>query len=334
MNKIKTFLNNADVSRFRFWVQIFSFILFVYGGYWGITVAQNLPIFACPYNHATGGTCFLISLQHQLHTSWDNLFSARGLALLTGFGTFLLFFFFLNKAWCGFICPVGTLQDWITKFRKSIGIRFSRYEDSTFKYLKIVKYLFLVWLLLVPLAIANSFFGLPHMSHDWFPPFCTICPARVIMPLFTGDLSQLVIDFRSVPTLIMTTLGVLAAVLFFVGSFVKKRFFCLFCPMSALQYLFSKIAFLRLNKYGDKCTKCGNCYRVCDVGIKEIADDVTSKNIVMDDCMMCFKCVEACPEEGCLEVAMFKLPILKATEDGFFKRYGSAEQEEKEDEQK
>ena len=104
--------------------------------------------------------------------------------------------------------------------------------------------------------------------------------------------------------------------------------------MSALQFLFSKIAFLRLNKYGDKCTKCGNCYRVCDVGIKEIADDVISRNIVKDDCMMCFKCVEACPEDGCLEVAMFKIPILTASEDGFFKRYGEEEQKEMKDEPK
>lgn len=332
MDKIKTFINNSNVSRFRFWIQSFSFLLFVYGGYVGLSIAQNLPIFACPYNHATGGTCYLISLQHQLHSTWANLFSPRGFALLTAFGTFLLLFFFLNKAWCGFICPVGTLQDWITKLRKKLGIRFSRYEESTFKYLKVIKYVFLLWLLIVPLAIANSFFGLGQMSHDWFPPFCTICPARVIMPLFTGDISQLIIDFSSTPALILTTLGVLAAALFLVGSFVKKRFFCLFCPMSALQYLFSKIAFLRLNKYGDKCTKCGNCSRVCDVGIKEIADDVVSKNIVKDDCMMCLKCVEACPEDKCLEVVFLKIPIFTASEDGFFKRFGTSENEELKDE--
>ncbi len=331
MNKIKTYIDNANVSRFRFWVQLVTFILFVYGGYWGISISQNLPIFACPYDHATGGTCYLISLQHQLHITWANLFSWRGVAVLTSFGTFLIFFLVLNKAWCGFVCPVGTLQDWITKLRKSLGIRFSRYEDSTFKYLKVIKYIFLLWLLIVPLAIANSFFGLPQMSHDWFPPFCTICPTRVIMPLFTGDVSQLIIDFSSTPSLIMTTLGVLAAGLFLTGSFVKKRFFCLFCPMSALQYLFSKIAFLRLNKDGNKCTKCGNCYRVCDVGIKEIADDITSKNIVKDDCMLCLKCVEACPEDRCLEVTFLKFPIISATEEGFFKRYGTDNKELKDE---
>ena len=62
--------------------------------------------------------------------------------------------------------------------------------------------------------------------------------------------------------------------IFLVGSFVKKRFFCFFCPMSALQFLFSRIGLLRLIKDGDKCTRCGNCSRVCDVGIKEIAESI------------------------------------------------------------
>jgi ferredoxin len=58
------------------------------------------------------------------------------------------------------------------------------------------------------------------------------------------------------------------------------------------------------------------------VGIKEIADDVTTnKNMVKDDCMMCFKCVEACPEEGCLKVSLLNMPVFVSTETGFFKRY-------------
>jgi len=92
--------------------------------------------------------------------------------------------------------------------------------------------------------------------------------------------------------------------------------------MSALQFLFAKIGILRLVKEGSKCTRCGNCARVCDVGITEIADDITSKFIVKDDCMMCFKCVEACPEEGALDVKVFNFDIFSSTEEGFFKRYG------------
>ncbi len=331
MKKIKTYINNSNISRFRFYVQIISFILIIYGGYAYLSIGQNLPTFACPYNHATAGNCFLITLQHQLHNTWNNLFGFRGIGLLTALISFLLFFIILNKAWCGYICPLGTIQDWLTLLRKRLGIRFARYEESTFKKLKKVKYILLLWLLIAPLLIANSIFGLPKLSHDFFPPFCIICPARTTLPLFTADTSQIFIDFSSPIVLVMTSLGIIITGMFLVGSFVKKRFFCLFCPMSALHYLFSRLAILRLTKDGAKCTKCGNCFRVCDVNIVEIADDIFHKNIVQDDCMMCFKCVEACPEDGCLKVSIFNFPVFSSTEEGFFRRYGQLENKEVKD---
>jgi ferredoxin-type protein NapH len=147
-----------------------------------------------------------------------------------------------------------------------------------------------------------------------------ICPGRTIFPLFSGDFSQMAIDMSSITKMVFTTLGLLITGIFLAGSFIKKRFFCLFCPMSGFHYIFAKAALLRLSKDGSKCTRCGNCYRACDVGIRAIADDLEHKNIVKDDCMMCFKCVEMCPEEGCLKVKFLGLPIYEATEEGFFKR--------------
>ena len=324
--KVKKYVNNANVSRFRAWIQFFSFLLFIYGGYFLIHVGQNLPTFACPYNSGSPGTCYLIALQHSMHTTWDQLFSWRGFGVLTGFLSFLLFFVIFNKAWCGFFCPLGTLQDWITKLRKLTFTRFTRYDQMSFKRLKKIKYVFLAIIILIPLGISNSFFGLPKFSHDLGAPFCQVCPARTILPLFTGDTSQIFIDFTNTTTIIMSSLGILFMALFFVGSFFKKRFFCFFCPMSALQHLFSRMGILRLTKDGTQCTRCGNCYRVCDVGIIEIAEDIESKFIVKEDCMMCFKCVEACPEEGALDVKVLKWSIFSSTQEGFFKRYGQGDE--------
>ncbi len=326
--KIKKYVNNANVSRLRFWIQIISFFVFVYGGYFFIEIGSRLPMFSCPYVPGSPGGCYLIGVQHELNSTWSSIFSPRGISILKSLGIFLLFFIFLNKAWCGFVCPLGTLQDWITRLRKSLGFKFVRYDEMSFKKLKSIKYFILVLLILIPLAINNSFFGLPELPHGMHTPFCQICPARTILPLFNGDTSQIFIDFTDTSTIIMTSLGLMVAAIFLVGSFVKKRFFCFFCPMSALQFLFSRIGILRLTKDGDKCTRCGNCSRVCDIGITAIADDVLSKNIVKDDCMMCFKCVEACPEEGALKVQVVNFDIFTATEEGFFKRYGADEDPE------
>lgn len=334
LKNIKHKADNANVSRLRFWIQLMAFSLFAYGGYFFIHIGSRLPTFACPYNAGSPGTCFLIAIQHGLHLTWNELMSYRGLGVLTGFLIFLGFFIVFNKAWCGYICPLGTVQDWITKLRHRIGIRYSRYDSLSFQRLKKIKYVFLILLLAIPLGMGNSFFGLSPINHDMQAPFCQICPGRTIMPLVSADTSQFFIDFTNKTTLVMSTLGMIITGLFLVGAFAKKRFFCFFCPMSALQFLFSRFGVLRLTKDGSKCTKCGNCYRVCDVGIIGIAEDITSKNIVKDDCMMCFKCVEACPEEGCLDVRVFNAKIFSSTQEGFFKRYSQHDPVEPKQERK
>ena len=128
------------------------------------------------------------------------------------------------------------------------------------------------------------------------------------------------VDFSSIPKMVFSSLGLLITGLFFTGAFIKKRFICLFCPMSGLHYIFSRASLLRLTKNADKCTRCGNCYRACDMGIRAIADDLEHKNIVKDDCMMCLKCVEVCPEDKCLQVHFVGLPVFESAGKGFFKR--------------
>lgn len=317
MNAIKHFVNGVDIRRFRFWFQLAAFVLLVYGGRFAVDLGSRLPTFSCGYNRDNGGVCYFLPLQHQLAQPWERLFSPAGIAVLTGFGVFLLWFVVINKAWCGFVCPLGTIQDWITGLRKRLGIRHSSYSDDQFKRFSVIKYIMLLILIFVPLAIGGHF-----LSHDWGTPFCKLCPGRMIIPLFNGDTSQWTIDFSSTGTMILTALGMFIVGLFFVGSFIKKRFFCFFCPMSALHYIFSKLSFFKLIKDGSKCTRCGDCYTVCDLQIKPIADDVTSTNILKDDCILCMKCVAACPEEGALKVNVFGKSIYEATQAGFAKRMG------------
>lgn len=320
MNKLKMAVNNANISRFRFFFQIAAFALLVYGGSIAINIGDRLPTFACVFDDARGGSCYLMGLQHQMTTPFAKMFTGRGIGILLGLVIFFGFFIILNKTWCGYVCPLGTIQDWITRIRTKTTIRYSNYSSSTFNKLTTIKYALLVLLLLIPMGIGNSIAGLPKLNHDFGVPFCMICPGRTILPLFSGDISQLAIDFSSITKMVLNSLGLLITGVFLTGAFVKKRFFCFFCPMSALHYIFSRASLLRLTKNADKCSRCGNCYRACDVGIRAIADDLEHKNIVKDDCMMCLKCVEVCPEERCLQVTFLSLPIFESTEEGFFKR--------------
>ena len=320
MSSIRKFFNNADISRFRFYFQLFAFALLIYGGYLAINIGDQLPTFACVFSDKRGGSCYLLGFQHQMSLSYARLFSGAGIGVLTGLITFIGFFVVFNKAWCGYACPLGAVQDWLTLLRRKLGIQYSTYSAPAFKGLSTIKYILLVLLILIPMGIGNSFFGLPTLNHDFGVPFCMICPGRTLLPVFSGDISQLAVDFSSKTKMVFSGLGMGITGVFLAGAFFKKRFFCLFCPMSALHYIFSRASLLRLVKNGEKCTRCGNCYRVCDVGIRDIADDLDHKNIVKDDCMMCLKCVSACPEDGCLKASFLGIPVYESTAEGFFTR--------------
>ena len=320
MSSIRRFLNNSDINRFRFYFQLFAFALLMYGGYLAINIGDQLPTFACVFGDKRGGSCYLMGFQHQMTFPYARLFSGAGIGVLTGLVTFVVYFVFFNKAWCGFACPLGAIQDWLTILRRKMRIYYSTYTEPVFQGLSTIKYVLLALLILIPMGIGNSFFGLPKLNHDFGVPFCMICPGRTLLPLFTGDFSQLAIDFSSKTKLVLSGLGLAITGIFLAGAFVKKRFLCLFCPMSALHYIFSRASLLRLTKNGDKCTRCGNCYRVCDVGIRAIADDLDHKNIVKDDCMMCLKCVSACPEDDCLKATFLGIPLYESTAAGFYRR--------------
>ncbi len=326
LNRLKKTVNNINLIRFRNIIQVLTFVLFIYGGYFAIDFGSKLPIFACPYNDTTAGACYLIPLQHQLSMPTQVLLGGASIAVISGILVFLFWFIFLNKAWCGYVCPFGTLQDWMTKLRKSIGIRYSSYSQNQFEKLSKIKYIFLFIVLVFPLLM-----GVGLMGSEWSAAFCKICPARIITPMFSGDFSQWVIDFSSKTAILLTSLGIFFAGLFFVGSFIKKRFFCFFCPMSALHYIFSKISIVQFRKDGSKCTRCGDCYTVCDMQIKDIADNVTDINILRDDCILCLKCVAACPEDDVLHFDILNIKAFTSTKEGFEKRMGIANIKESND---
>lgn len=327
--RLRDRVNRIDLKAFRNGFQLVAFGLLVYGGYIGFDLGNKLPSFSCVFNsEGRGGVCYLGILQHDLKHPLEYFLDFAGVMFLISLGVFVLWFLLLNKAWCGYICPLGTFQDWITALRQRLGIRYSEYRWNTRRRIQSIKYILLALLILIPIGISNSLFGLGKLPEGLSMPFCRICPGRMLIPLFTGDYSQFYLDFSSTSGLIITGLGIIVLGLFLVGAFVKKRFFCYFCPFSALHYLFSKAAALKLIKEGDKCTRCGDCYRACDMDIPEIADEVELKNLVTEDCTLCLKCVAACPEDGALKVTFVSKTIFESTEAGFNKRVQKANADE------
>ena len=234
------------LERIRIAAQVASFGLLTYGGRIGIKLGHFLPCFACPYVGGCAGHCYLMALQGPiwgLQIPLPMLIGAFGLGALGMFAGFAALTILLSKTWCGWICPFGTLQDWLTSLRRRLAIRESRIPWGIMDRLKLVKYLLLLLLLLIPALIANA-----SLHPDLRLPFCQICPAKPLMPLFEGNTSHLALNLSNPITIGMSALSVALAGGFLVGTFFKDRFFCVFCPMLALISVFDRIGLLRLKK--------------------------------------------------------------------------------------
>ena len=304
-----------NVQRFRLLIQFICFVLLIYGSTFAFDIGNKLPTFSCAYVDGHGGGCFLVGLQHQLARPLEAFWGDRGIRLLTLLGIAALWAIVINKAWCGWVCPFGFLQDLMTKLRNLLNIDLSRLSWIAGKRYRSVKFIFLALLVLIPLAIGNL-----GLSRDWTAPFCKMCPARPLLPLFTGDFSEFHIDFSSTPAMILTTIAIVLVGLFFTSSFVKRRFLCSYCPMLAFLSLFDKVGLLSLKKDSQRCTRCGNCYRACPMEIRAIEEEKVKTNLVTQDCILCLRCVESCPENQALTATFCGVPILKASQEGFLKR--------------
>ena len=308
------------VDRLRLFVQALFFIFLIYGGAAGFDLGKGVPTMVCIYAENRVGQCFLYPLQRYLSIPLSILMTTMGSMFLSYLITFALWTLVINKAWCGWACPLGFLQDLLTRLRESLGINSTRFSWPVRDGYQWVKYGLLLLLILLPMGIGNSIFGLPKFTEDLAAPFCQICPGKPLLPLFVGDLSYFAIDFSGLSSIVLSTLSMGIFALFFSASFLKRRYLCSYCPMAAMLSLFQKFGLVSLKKDGRKCTHCNNCYRACPMDIREIAEERERINMVTQDCMLCMRCVEVCPENDALQATFLGKTIFASTAEGFLRR--------------
>ena len=231
----------------------------------------------------------------------------------------------LGRFFCGWICPFGFYMDLITVARKAVKIRHRDLPDSLNKFLHNLRYVILLVFLLLPVALLlmnplPSFevgFVLAQVLGGAFQPWNILLGPVIPLivpwtgPLVIGDLNfsyPYVQDIRTYTGGIFAIIYPLIFVaLTVVGSFAIRRVWCRFCPTgSSIAVLnrfrgFKWAPALHINKDEEKCTKCGICKRVCPVQVTEVYERKGGK-ISTSMCMLCMRCVEMCPYQGCLKV--------------------------------
>jgi hypothetical protein len=255
------------LGRIRFAVQLVMLFVTVYGSvivgtYMADKISNALPALSCAYDQMNGGYCVLIPTQHILHhrigealVRAQQLTFGMVLPLLMTFLTFFAFFFVIGKAFCGWVCPLGTLQEWIGKLGRRFGIGVRRFvpgDLGNVRRVRPLKWLILLGLVFVlPLAT-----GLGVTPHSLGNPYCDICPSRVATTLLTGNTEQLALRLGDG---VSFTLGAIANLLVgftLVGALALRQPFCRICPLLAFNAVFQRLSPMRLAKPSRE--KCGS----------------------------------------------------------------------------
>jgi polyferredoxin len=228
--------------------------------------------------------------------------AGTALALLT-----ILLTLLLGRAWCGWLCPMGTTLDLFPPRRwknRQPALPDSPRGIKHFLLITILTSALLgsLWLMMLdPVTIM-----IRSLTEAAYPAFdrlvLAVESALYGVPALRGTISGL--DRLLRPAILPAdpafTAGGLLIAAFFAGilalNALAPRFWCRYlCPLGSLLGLISKISIFRREVNPSTCTDCGACARVCPTGTirpdRKNASDPA-------ECTMCLDCVSACPRAG------------------------------------
>ncbi|MFA5371962.1 MAG: 4Fe-4S binding protein [Sideroxydans sp.] len=316
------------LTRFRFTVQILMLFVTVYGGvllgtYTVDRISQALPSLACAYDKSTGDHCILIVNQHQFHHRiGEALVKAQEITYsiliptAISVATFFAFFFFLNKAFCGWVCPMGTVQEIVYRIGRKLGRPLHRFDRGNVGRVRPVKWLMLLVLVLgLPLLA-----GLGTVSNELGDPFCQVCPSRLVTTLLTADVEQIAVKTSGGISFFLGALGNTLFGFVIIAALAVRQPFCRICPLLSWNALFQKISPMQLvKKQNDKCDKCSVCEKACPMDIHEIGRE-HGRKAFHEDCTMCGRCVEFCPDDDVIQIKFFGVPLFRSSREQYKQR--------------
>jgi NAD-dependent dihydropyrimidine dehydrogenase PreA subunit len=244
------------------WIPQLAMVLVVIGG----ATLRNLGFSAswipelralCP----SGATQAIVSLfGPAVALDWSRLVIPAGVLLAA---------VVLGAAFCGRLCPLGSVQEWIGLLgRRVLGSRYNRPVPGD-RILGLVRYAVLA-------GIAATALGFIAIETDLFNPSLALVHAWTSAVPITAIL------------LLTVTLG---------ASFFVERPWCRWlCPYGALLGTVARISPWTVRRDASTCIDCGRCDRACPLAIR-----VATVAAVRDDrCNRCERCIDACPVAGAL----------------------------------
>lgn len=197
---------------------------------------------------------------------------------------------FLGRVFCGWICPFGTMHQfvgWLGRRKRSARVK---REMNRPRKAQVVKYYLLVVFILsaVGARFAGSNAGSLGLAVLDPIPLVYRSVNLAVLPL-ADNLSEMV---QAQPRHYdgAALIGALFIVFLLLNLWIP-RFYCRFiCPLGALLGWTSRLAFWRIGKTRDECSHCKRCEWDC-----EGACDPDGA-IQVAECVECMNCLRACPD--------------------------------------
>jgi polyferredoxin len=218
----------------------------------------------------------LMNLKYLVTTGEVPRMHSAGLFILI---SFLAISLLLRKAFCSWLCPIGTLSEGLWKLGRSIFRRnwtLPRWLDIP---LRSVKYILLGLFL----------YAVGSMSSDAIAAFLE-GPYGVV-----ADVKMLNF-FR-----FLSTGGAVTIAFLLIASVFVKNFWCRYaCPYGALMGFASLLSPARIRRNPDPCIDCGKCTKACPATLP--VDKLVQIRSI--ECTGCLECVAVCPAEGALALSL------------------------------
>ncbi len=276
LDRIRNFFMKIKPSK-RKVIQLYAALLYnanikgfitgkIFTGDSKVTCLPGLNCYSCP---GAIGACPLGSIQNALASSKTKLPTYV-------FGIILLYSIILGRTICGFLCPVGLIQELLYKI-KTPKLK----KNKITRVLSYFKYVLLFALVIIlPLMYALQSKNMP------LPAFCKyICPAGTLEgAIFLLSHPNNSDFFGMLGTLFTWKFTLLVIIL--VASIFIFRFFCRFlCPLGAIYGIFNKLSIIGVKVDKSKCNSCGACISHCKMDVKEVGDH---------ECIQCGECRNVC----------------------------------------